>query len=232
MLIRYLVQADLKRTGADTLLGNLWWLLDPLLQLVVYVILVQVIFQVDAPDYPLFVFSAILPWKWFSTAVNDSILSVTSQDRLIKQIQFPKIVLPIAAVASGVVHFAFGLVPLVGLMVLFYPDRLSPYLLLIPAIAVVQLAFTLPIALACASVNVFFRDLQPCGTSCGSGSIRPVSTAWRGRGGQWTWPRSLLNPWTTHSPTVRSSTARRTAGLRCPTGRAGHLAGDSIGLWR
>ena len=67
-LIRYLVQADLKKKGADTLLGNIWWMLDPLLQMVVYVILVSLIFQRKQPDYPLFVFAAILPWKWFSSS--------------------------------------------------------------------------------------------------------------------------------------------------------------------
>jgi ABC-type polysaccharide/polyol phosphate export permease len=159
MLVRYLVQADLRKKGADTLLGNVWWLLDPLLQLVVYVVLVQVIFQVQIPDYALFVFSAILPWKWFSSAVNDAILSVSSQDRLIKQVQFPKIVLPLAAVMAGVVNFAFGLIPLLGLMLVFYADRITPYLLLIPVIAVVQLVFTLAVALVVAAVNVFFRDL-------------------------------------------------------------------------
>jgi lipopolysaccharide transport system permease protein len=159
MLIRYLVQADIRKKGADTLLGNLWWLLDPLLQLLVYVVLVQVIFQVRVPDYALFVFSAILPWKWFSSSVNDAILSVTSQDRLIKQVKFPKIVLPLAAVMAGIANFAFGLVPLLGLMIVFYADRLSPLLLLIPIVAVVQLAFTTAVALVVGSVNVFFRDI-------------------------------------------------------------------------
>ena len=55
-LVRYLVQADLKKKGADTLLGNIWWVLDPLLQMAVYVILVAIIFQASTPDYPLFIF--------------------------------------------------------------------------------------------------------------------------------------------------------------------------------
>jgi ABC-type polysaccharide/polyol phosphate export permease len=159
MLIRYLVRAEMKKTGADTVLGNLWWVFDPLLQLVVYVLMVQVIFKVAVPDYALFVFASILPWKWFNQAVNDSILSVTGQDLLIKQVQFPKIVLPIAAVISGIVHFAFGLIPLMALILLFYIDRLSPFLLLIPVIAAVQFVFTLAAALVGAAVNVFFRDL-------------------------------------------------------------------------
>jgi ABC-type polysaccharide/polyol phosphate export permease len=149
----------MRKTGADTLLGNLWWIFDPLLQLLVYVILVQFIFQAAVPDYALFVFAAILPWKWFNQAVNDSIVSVTAQERLIKQVQFPKIVLPLSAVTSGVVHFAFGLIPLVALIVLLYPARMSPFILLVPVVAGVQFVFTVACALACAAVNVFFRDL-------------------------------------------------------------------------
>ena len=64
--------------------------------MVVYVVLVSVIFKVEQDrDYPLFVFSAILPWKWFSSAINDGITSVTSRERMIKQVKFPKIVLPV-----------------------------------------------------------------------------------------------------------------------------------------
>ena len=115
-LARYLVQADLHKHGADTLLGNIWWFLDPLLQMVVYVILVSVIFKRGGPDYPLFIFTAILPWKWFSSSINDAITSVTTRERIIKQVSFPKIVLPVASTVSGIASFAFGLVPLVGLM--------------------------------------------------------------------------------------------------------------------
>ncbi|HSG86806.1 MAG TPA: ABC transporter permease [Candidatus Limnocylindrales bacterium] len=158
-LTRYLVQADLHRHGADTVLGNIWWVLDPLLQMIVYVILVSVIFQRATEDYALFVFAAILPWKWFSASVNDSITSVTSRERIIKQVSFPKIVLPVAATSSGIVSFAFGMIPLLGLMLLFYADRISLFLLLIPVVAVVQLAFTLGIAIFVSSVNVFFRDI-------------------------------------------------------------------------
>ena len=158
-LIRYLVQADLKKKGADTILGNIWWVLDPLLQMLVYVLLVSVILERKQADYPLFIFAAILPWKWFTTAVGDAITSVSSQDRLIKQLQFPKIVLPTAATVAGVVNFAFGFLALAGLLVLFYSHRATPYLALLPLIAVVQFVFTLAVAYAVSAVNVFYRDV-------------------------------------------------------------------------
>jgi lipopolysaccharide transport system permease protein/teichoic acid transport system permease protein len=115
-LIRYLVQADLRKKGADTVLGNVWWVLDPLLQMAVYVVLVSVIFARPQPDYPLFIF-------------------------------------------AGVVNFAFGMIPLMGLLLLLYRDRLSLTLLLIPVIAVVQLVFTLALGLVLAAFNVFVRDV-------------------------------------------------------------------------
>jgi ABC-type polysaccharide/polyol phosphate export permease len=157
-LVRYLVQADLKKKGSDTLLGNIWWVMDPLLQMVVYFVFVAIILQASQPAYPLFIFSAILPWKWFTSSVNDATTSVVSQERLIKQIQFPKIVLPVAATTAGIVGFAFGLIALALIMVA-YLDRVSINLVLIPVIAAVQYVFTLAVAFAVSSVNVFFRDL-------------------------------------------------------------------------
>ncbi len=158
-LTRYLVRADLHKHGADTLLGNVWWFLDPLLQMAVYVILVSVIFQVQKPDYPLFVFCAILPWKWFTSSVSDGIVSVTARERIIKQVAFPKIVLPVAATVGGITNFAFGLIPLFALQILFYSDRLSATILLIPVVAAVQLVFSLGVGIIVSATNVFFRDL-------------------------------------------------------------------------
>ena len=157
-LVRYLVQADIRKKGADTFLGNLWWIMDPLLQMGVYVVFVSLILSRSTPDYPLFILSAILPWKWFTASVTDAAGSVVSQEKLIKQIQFPKIVLPVAATSAGVVGFAFGLIPLGGIM-LIYHERISLFLLFIPLIGVVQYVFTLGLSLLVSAINVFFRDL-------------------------------------------------------------------------
>ena len=73
-LIAYLVRADLKKTGADTLLGNVWWVVDPLLQMLIYSVLVALI--LDAPGRRTTrcsCFAAILPWKWFEATVKDGV---------------------------------------------------------------------------------------------------------------------------------------------------------------
>jgi len=158
-LARYLVQADLVKKGSNTVLGNVWWVLDPLLQMVVYVVFVQIITSRNLPAYPLFIFAAILPWKWFASSVGDAITSVTSQERIIKQVQFPKVVLPVASVSSGIVNFAFGLIPLAGLMLLFFANYITWWLVLIPVIAFVQFVFTLAVSMYLSAINVYFRDV-------------------------------------------------------------------------
>ena len=158
-LISYLVGADLKRTHADTVFGQLWWILDPLLQMGIYFILVQIIFQRKVPDYPLFLFAAILPWKWFTTTLSDATNAVTGRQNLLRQVQFPKLILPTASVVAGSISFFIGLVAL-GLVYLFYLERLSLWVLAIPVIAFVQFVFTLSLAIALSAVNAFYRDVQ------------------------------------------------------------------------
>lgn len=158
-LIRHLVGADLKRTHADTAIGQLWWLVDPLLQMAIYTVLITIIFDRRIPDYPLFLFAAILPWKWFSSSLGNASQSVTSRAGLIRQIQFPKIVLPAAAVTSATVSFVVGLGAL-ALVLLLFLHRLDPWILALPLVAAVQLAFTLSLAALVAAVNAFYRDVQ------------------------------------------------------------------------
>ncbi|HET9681729.1 MAG TPA: ABC transporter permease [Candidatus Limnocylindrales bacterium] len=158
-LVDYLIRADLKKRGSDTLLGNIWWILDPLLTMLVYVVLVTVIARSTQEAYPLFIFAAILPWKWFGSSLNDAVTCIVMRERIIKQVNFPKIVLPLAATGGGFVSFLFGLIPLGALLILFYANHISAWLVLIPVIAVVQFVLTLGFACLLSALTVFFRDL-------------------------------------------------------------------------
>ncbi|MDA8204381.1 MAG: ABC transporter permease [Chloroflexi bacterium] len=158
-LLQYLVGTDLKRTHADTVMGQVWWLIDPFFSMAIYAILVTVVFQRSIPDAPLFLFAAILPWQWFQTSLIDATTSVTARGNLIRQIQFPKLVLPAASTIAGTITFGFGLLSL-AVLYLVYPSRLSPWLLALPVIAVVQYVFTLALAVLFSGINAFYRDVQ------------------------------------------------------------------------
>ncbi|HET7182542.1 MAG TPA: ABC transporter permease [Candidatus Limnocylindrales bacterium] len=157
-LVRYLVQAEMKKRGSDTILGNLWWILDPILQMVVYVVFITIIARRPTPDYPLFIFAAIVPWKWYSSVLSDAATTVARQDKLIRQIAFPKLVLPTATTVAGVVGFAWGILPLLALLLL-HSHRFTLLIVWVPVIAAVQFVFTLASAVLISAANVFFRDL-------------------------------------------------------------------------
>ena len=107
-------------------------------------------------DPPLF--AAILPWKWFTTTVNNAMNSVVGRQGLIRQVQFPKLVLPTAATVAEVFSFAIGLIALAFLFIPYH-DRLSIWVLTIPLIAVVQFVFGLAVAILLAAANAFYRDV-------------------------------------------------------------------------
>ena len=157
-LIRQLALADMRRAGAHTIIGNVWWVLDPLLQMPLYVLLVGVVLRAGTPDYPLFLFAAILPWKWFTGGLTDATVSVASRDQLIKQVAFPKIILPVAAVVAATPQFFIGLLPLLVTMVLFYRSHLSFFLLLLPFVAAVQLVFMAGLGVLIAICHAFARE--------------------------------------------------------------------------
>ncbi len=158
-LILYLTRADLKKHGADTVLGNVWWVLDPLLTMLVYVVLVTVILRSTREAYPLFIFCAILPWKWFSSAIGAATTCVVTRERIIKQVAFPKIVLPLSACVGGSVSFVFGLIPLFAMLLLVNQNHLSSWVLLIPVVAAVQFLLTLGIGILLSGLTVFYRDV-------------------------------------------------------------------------
>ena len=158
-LVWYLTMSEIRNKGANSVLGNIWWFLDPALQLFVYFLLVSVIFQQAQPAILLFLGSAILPWKWFSAALASATTSVRGREQVMRQIAFPHIVLPASSVFASVANFAFALVPL-GALYLLYPDRLTPWALAVLPVAAVQFLWTVPVVIMLSAVAVFFRDVS------------------------------------------------------------------------
>jgi ABC-type polysaccharide/polyol phosphate export permease len=158
-LIAYLVRAQIKKQGTDTLLGNIWWILDPLLSMLVYVLVMTVIFARKTPDFPIFLLAAMIPFKWFTGSVGDSVGAVVGQAQLIKQIQFPKIVLPLTICGAELVNLGFGMIVLAAVILVGYLPHLTLMVLWVPVIAAVQFVFTIGLSLIVSSITVFYRDI-------------------------------------------------------------------------
>ena len=157
-LILRLARAELTREHARLAFGSLWWVLDALLYLGVYTVLVTVILQRGGPDYPLFIFGPLLAWKWFSLTLGSACNAVVGNERIVRQLAFPRVTLPLARVLVQWWRYLGGVVVLIAGMVVIWPDRLSPALLWLPVLMLAQVVFMVPLAIAGAAITVFFRD--------------------------------------------------------------------------
>jgi ABC-type polysaccharide/polyol phosphate export permease len=162
LLIQSLVVRELKARYRGSVLGFFWSFINPLLQLLTYGLVFTVILPVQhspvMEPYLLFFFCGILPWTAFQSALAESSGVLIAGGNLIKKVLFPAEVLTVVTVLSNLVQFLFGL-PVLLLFLACY-GRLSPWALLLPLPLLVQLIFTLGLALGISALTVHFRDIQ------------------------------------------------------------------------
>jgi ABC-2 type transport system permease protein len=156
-----LVRKDLKVKYQGSVLGFLWSLANPLLLLVVYTFVFQVVLKSGIPQFGFFLLSGLLVWNLFAGAVGTSTAAVVGNAGLVKKVRFPLSVLPLSQVGFALVHFALQLfVLLVVMAVTGHTQFVGPHLLLaVPAIAVAVL-FTVAVSFLVAGLNVRYRDTQ------------------------------------------------------------------------
>ena len=160
-LLAGLIRKDLKVKYQGSVLGFLWSLANPLLVLVVYTFVFQVVLKTGIPQFGFYLLSGLLLWNAFAGAVGTSAGAVVGNAGLVKKVRFPLSVLPLSAVGFALVHFALQLVVLlVALVVSGHTDFAGPQLLLaVPAIGV-ALLFMVALSFLVAGLNVRYRDTQ------------------------------------------------------------------------
>ena len=162
MLIQSLVGRELKARYRGSILGFFWSFVNPLLLLLTYwLVFTYMLPGVRAQSvepYFLFLFCGILPWTWFQSSVAESAGVLIAGGNLIKKVLFPAEVLPVVTVTANMVHFLFGL-PIL-LLFLLWNGHLSATALLLPLPMLVQLVFTVGVALLVSALTVHFRDIS------------------------------------------------------------------------
>jgi len=158
-LVAYLVSSGLKAEHRNSLLGYLWWLLDPLLNTAIYYFVVVVVFRRGDDRYGLFLVIGMIAWRWFHATLNAASRSITSQAGIITQVSVPKAIFPIGVTLTQLFHFNFGLL-VIGMFLLVFRVYASLEWLWMPYIVVVQFAFSTGLALVLAYISVFVRDME------------------------------------------------------------------------
>ena len=162
-LLGVLVASNLKRQNKNSVLGYLWWLLDPILLTCVFYIVVVVLFKRHGSNQPyiLFLVIGLLSWKTFSDSVSQSVNSIRGQASIIKSISFPKAVLPVSLVLSNTFFFLIALVVVVGLGLWYggkYGTWPNIYYLMLPVVMFLQVLFTVGAVLLVSALGLFFQD--------------------------------------------------------------------------
>lgn len=158
-LLYNLVVRDLKVRYRNSVLGVAWSLLNPLFMMLIFTVVFTVMQDSKIEYYPVFVLCALLPWDFFRASVTGATGSIVGNAHLIKKVYFPREVLPLSVVLSNLVNFFLALIVLFGMMALS-PIKLTLWILYLPLLILIQIAFSAGIALLLSTVNVFYRDTQ------------------------------------------------------------------------
>jgi lipopolysaccharide transport system permease protein len=163
-LLGFLAWRDIKLRYKQTALGVAWAVLQPLLQVAVFTIFFGRLggmeeYLPQGMPYPVFALCALVPWQLFAYALTQSSNSVVAEQRLVTKVYFPRLIIPIASVLSGLVDFLVTFVLLVGFMAYY---RMYPgwAIITIPFFAVLALATALAVGLWLSALTVQYRDVR------------------------------------------------------------------------
>jgi lipopolysaccharide transport system permease protein len=160
-LLWFLALRDIQLRYKQTALGVAWAVIQPLFTMVVFTIFFGRLAKVpsDGIPYPLFVLVALLPWQLFAYALTQSSNSLVNEQRLITKVYFPRLIVPLASVISGVADFAVAFVLVLGMMA-WYGVAPSWNMLAVPLLVLFALATALAVGLWLAALNVQYRDVK------------------------------------------------------------------------
>jgi len=160
-LVYFMVWREVQGRYRQTALGMSWLFLRPLVNVIVLSLVFGSLVRVPSDNlpYPLFSLTALLPWSYFATAVQRAAGSLVEQSHVISKVYFPRLVLPLGAVISGLVDFGAGCVVFLGALIVYrLPLRVE--MLLAPAYLIIALGFALAVGLWLATLSVRYRDVS------------------------------------------------------------------------
>lgn len=161
-LIYFLIWRDVKVRYKQTALGAAWAIIQPFFTMVVFTLFFGTLggFDKTVPvNYAIYTYAALVPWTFFANGLSQASNSLVGNANLIKKVYFPRLVVPIAAVLSGVLDFVLAFAVLLGMMVYF---QITPTLAIVwlPLLLLLALVSALGVGLWLSALNVEFRDVR------------------------------------------------------------------------
>ena len=158
-LLKTSVKKEIRSKYKNSFLGVVWSFLNPLLQIVVYAIIFSLILKNNQEHYAIFLCAGIIPWTFFSIAINKSAFTIIENGNIIKKVYFPREIVPISVVTAETINFLISTLIILG-FVIVGGIGLSKYILLYPVVLVAQYLIIMTISFVVSSICGYFRDLQ------------------------------------------------------------------------
>ena len=158
-LMKTNVIKEIRGKYKNSFLGVLWSFLNPLLQILVYAVVFQVILKNPKENYAIFICCGLIPWTFFSSAITRSAFTMVENGNLLKKVFFPREILPLSIVTSEAVNFLISTVIIIG-FVMIGGIGISKYILFYPLVLITQYILLIGISLIVSSISVYVRDLQ------------------------------------------------------------------------
>ncbi len=161
-LLQTFVWRDIKVRYKQTVIGILWAVLQPLLMMGLFTIFFGVLAKVpsNGTPYPVFVYSGLLFWNYFSSALSSSSGSLIENENMVKKIYFPRLVLPLAATVTPAVDFIISFVILLGLQLVFHQPIHLTEILIVPLLLCLTFVIASGLGMFLSAVNIRYRDIR------------------------------------------------------------------------
>ncbi len=160
-LLYFLIWRDIKVRYKQTALGATWAITQPFMTMVVFSLFFGHLAKMpsDGLPYPIFTFAALVPWTFFANGLSQSSNSLVGSSNLITKVYFPRLIVPLASVFSGIVDFLIAFAVLLGIM-LYYGFVPTLNILWLPLFVLLALVTSLGVGLWLSALNVEYRDVR------------------------------------------------------------------------
>ena len=160
-LLYFLTWRDIKVRYKQTALGMAWVVLQPLLLMLVFTIIFGRLVELpsDRISYPIFTYTALLPWQLFSRALNEGSMSLIAHERVITKTYFPRILLSASAVLASLIDFGIAFLVLIG-FIIFYGVYPGLAIFTLPLFVLLLVLAAFGVSLWLAAFNVMYRDVR------------------------------------------------------------------------
>jgi lipopolysaccharide transport system permease protein len=160
-LLYFFVWRDIKVRYKQTAIGAAWAVLQPFLTMLVFSLFFGRLGHIPSEGlpYPIFYYSALLPWTYFATSLQNATNAIVDNQRLITKVYFPRLTLPLSSVLSGLVDFGISFLMFVAMM-LYYGIRPRATALWLPVFLLLAVLTALGVGLWLSALNAIYRDVR------------------------------------------------------------------------